>query len=129
MLEYETAQNATLADKCPLREPVAGRALVDSETMTMVRFEQKRPRHAPEMSTIQKLGISPEAVGDWRWSIDYAPVMLGGRSYWLPKTISSTFEVFERHVLWSMVSNYSHYQLATVRARILLPDGTELKKQ
>lgn len=132
VLEYATGKSKDLTDKCPLTEPVEGRALVDPETMTMVRFEQTRPKHSPDSSTIQKLGIKPEATGVWRWSIDYAPVTLEGKKFQLPAKITSTFTLmmtphaFEAvpHVLWSAEASYSKYQLADVHSKILLLDGT-----
>lgn len=131
VLEYATGKERGLKDRCPIAEPVQGRALIDPETMALVRFEQTRPKHSPEMSTIQKLHVSPEATGVWRWSIDYAPVMLEGRSLNLPAKMTSTFELmmtphaFEAipYVLWSSEASYARYQLADVHSKILGVEG------
>jgi hypothetical protein len=106
--------------RCPIAEPHSGRVLIDSASMQIVRFEQARARHAPSPQTIQSFSLSPESYGNWTWSIDYAPVRLEGRSFWLPKTITSKFEVDDNAtVIWSSASSYSNYHLLDVHSTIL----------
>ncbi len=128
VVEYVTLRAARLAPAgCRNDEAVSGRILIDSASWQIVRFEQTRPKHTPPPQTGKLLQLSPEANGVWTWSIDYAMVTLEGHSFWLPKTITSTFEIqANRNVLWSFQSSYTHYQLADVHSRILLPDGSAL---
>ncbi len=128
VLEYSSAQPAQMAHVgCRNDEPNSGRVLIDAESMQVVRIEQTRPKHSPEINTLLNLSLPPEANGIWKWSIDYTMVTLEGRSFSLPKTITSTFEIFSHpHVLWSSQSSYSHYQLADVHSKVVLPDGTSV---
>lgn len=127
VVEYATIQTTKLAYGCRNDESASGRVLIDSESWQIVRFEQTRPKHTPPPQTGKLLQLSPEANGVWTWSIDYTMVTLEGHSFWLPKTITSTFEIqANRNVLWSFQSSYSHYQLADVHSKILLPDGSAL---
>jgi hypothetical protein len=64
--------------------------------------------------------IPPGTTGVWTWSIDYVPVTLNGKVYWLPKTIRSTTltttgKLFDA----SFVANYAHYHLQDVSVEIL----------
>ncbi len=66
--------------------------------------------------------IPSGTLGVWSWSIDYAPVTLDGKSFWLPKTITSnTATSTGRLINWSFVANYSNYHLLNVHSTILAP--------
>jgi len=125
VVEYSSVRLAQIGHvSCRNDELASGRVLIDPESWQIVRLEQTRPRHSPAINTLLNLRLPPETYGVWRWSIDYTMVTLEGRSFQLPKTITSTFEIqTSKHVLWSSQSSYSHYQLTDVHSRILFPDG------
>ena len=79
VLEYALKSPLPAGAQCPVREQTTGRAFIDPSSMQIVRLEQQRPRHDEGSGR-------PVA---WSWSIDYARVMMDGKHFWLPKTISS----------------------------------------
>ena len=56
----------------------------------------------------------------WSWYIDYARVMMDGKPFWLPRTISSKASSLDGgRYKWSFLATYSNYHLMTVTSTIL----------
>ena len=96
---------------CVLKEEGSGRAFIDPATMQVTRMELIVPHHI----------ILPATVGVWRISIGYAPVLLGGQTFWMPSTITSraTPGDLEDPTVWSFNAHYSNYHKLEVSFRIL----------
>jgi hypothetical protein len=110
VLEYALKSPLPADAQCPVREQTMGRAFIDPFSMQIVRLEQQRPRHD------EGSGL-PVA---WSWSINYARVMMGGKPFWLPKTISSKASSLDGgRFKWSFLATYSNYHLMTVTSTIL----------
>ncbi len=110
VLEYALKSPLPAGIQCPVREQTTGRAFIDPSSMQIVRLEQQRPRHDE--------GSGPPIA--WSWSIDYARVMMDGKYFWLPKTISSKASSLDgRRFKWSFLATYSNYHLMTVTSTIL----------
>jgi VWFA-related protein len=110
VLEYSLKSPLPAGAQCPVREPTMGRAFIDPSSMQIVRLEQQRPRHDEG---------SGHSVA-WSWSIDYARVMMDGKTFWLPKTISSkASSLAGRRIKWSFLATYGNYHLMTVTSTIL----------
>ncbi len=110
VLEYALKSPLPAAAQCPVREQTRGRAFIDPSSMQIVRLEQQRPRHDED---------SGLAVA-WSWSIDYARVIMDGKPFWLPKTISSKASSLDGgRFKWSFLATYSNYHLMTVTSTIL----------
>lgn len=110
-------QFATLPGKhnnCLLAEEGNGRVFIDPATMQVKRMELVVPDHI----------ILPQTVGVWRIAIDYAPVLLDGRTFRMPTTIVSTavstYDGTETE--WAFNARYSNYHKLEVTSRIL-PSG------
>jgi hypothetical protein len=61
-------------------------------------------------------------VGEWVLSVDYAPVVLDGRSFWMPATIASrtTSGRGSFHaIVWTFRASYSNFHKLEVTSRIL----------
>ena len=96
---------------CVLKEEGTGRVLIDPASMQIKRMELMAPHHV----------ILPGMVGVWKISIDYAPVLLGGQSFWMPSTITSTAtpnDGFDS-TTWSFIARYSNYHKLEVTSHIL----------
>jgi VWFA-related protein len=110
VLEYALRSPLPAGIQCPVREQNTGRAFIDPSSMQIVRLDQQRPRH-------------DEGSGHpiaWSWSIDYARVMMDGKYFWLPKTISSKASSLDgRRFKWSFLATYSNYHLMSVTSTIL----------
>jgi len=56
--------------------------------------------------------VSSGTYGGWTWSVDYAPVTLGGQTLWLPKSASSATSTSSGKLMsWNSVVTYSNYQM------------------
>lgn len=110
-----TPENST---NCLLQEKSEGRVFIDPESMQITHMELTTPHHT----------INPESyyassvVGEWVLSVDYAPVLLGGQTFWMPATITSratsgkgTFHA----TVWSFKATYRNFHKLEVTSRIL----------
>ena len=75
-----TAQNR--AD-CFLQEESKGRVLIDPASMQVKRLEITTPHHVIEDGS----GYATGEVGRRELSVDYAPVLLGDGTFWMPSAI------------------------------------------
>jgi hypothetical protein len=108
---------------CLLQENSKGRVFIDPATMQITHLELTTPRHTIIPGDLYTSPI----VGTRVVSVDYAPVLLGGESFWMPSTITSrntsgsgTFDM----IVWSYRATYRNYHKLEVRSRIL--DGSEV---
>ena len=109
---------------CLLHENGRGQVFLDRATMQVTRMELTTPHHT--IIPTNEMGYGA-IVGDWVLSVDYAPVVLDGKSFWMPATINSrstsgrgTFHP----IMWTFRANYSNYHKLEVTSRILPFDGT-----
>jgi VWFA-related protein len=110
VLEYALKSPLPAGVECPAPEPTTGRVFIDPSSMQIVRLEQQRRRHDEGSGR-------PVA---WSWSIDYARVMMDGKQFWLPKTISSKSSSLDGgRFRWSFLATYGNYHLMTVTTTVL----------
>lgn len=109
VLSYAGTTESLLERACP--EVRQGRVFIDPATFHLLRVEARIPNHE----------ITRNNFGLWTWSIDYAPVQLDGKTFWMPKTIESEAIPNDRLVAWSFVARYSNYHKLEVTSRIV-PD-------
>lgn len=110
---------------CLLQEDSKGRAFIDPASMQITHLELTTPRHVltPENSYRSVVGKRGKRV----LTVDYAPVLLGGGTFWMPSTItlrvtrgSGTFHT----TVWSFRATYRNYHKLEVTSRILT--GSEI---
>ncbi len=110
VLEYALKLPLPAGAHCPVREQTTGRAFIDPSSLQIVRLDQQRPRHDDASGR-------PTA---WSWSIDYAQVTMGGKHFWLPRTISSKATSLDgRRLKWTFLATYGNYHLMTVTSTVL----------
>ena len=115
VIEYATKTPNQRDKRCAVTEPTSGRAFVDPATMQITRIEARTPHHP----------MPGFVTGLWTWSVDYGKVVLNGKTFWLPKKISSfaTSDLLEwgdqSSLQWSFDATYSKYHELTVTSRIL----------
>ncbi|RXH58635.1 hypothetical protein GRAN_1945 [Granulicella sibirica] len=115
VIEFESLPGSTDNPVCSTRRS-HGRVFVDPETMRIRRIEMTTPNY----------DIVPKIKGNWVWSVDYDPVMLGGKPFWLPKTILSDATSYGLNPLtWTFEARYSNYHKLEVRSRIVTDGLTE----
>lgn len=67
---------------CPRAEDSSGMAVIDMGTMHILSIEKEMP--------IRQKAI--DSKGKWIWKVEYAPVQLGAREFWLPRRIVTNIE-------------------------------------
>jgi hypothetical protein len=110
VIQFATQIDHKRRQGCVLDEDGTGRVFIDPATMQVTRMELTVPHH----TTISEVGI-------WTISVDYVPVLLGGRTFTLPKTIVSTFtsSYDDAQTISSFVAQYADYHKLEVTSRIL----------
>jgi hypothetical protein len=103
---------------CLLQEDSKGRVFIDPASMEITRLELTTPHH----TIIPGSYYASPVVGERVVAVDYAPVVLGGETFWMPSTISSravsgsgTFHM----VVWSFRASYRNYHRLEVTSRIV----------
>jgi hypothetical protein len=121
IVHFATALTPQNSAGCLLQENSSGRAFIDPVSLQVTHLELTTPHHviisgSPFVSTIK---------GRRDLSVDYAPVLLGGETFWMPSAISmrnvsgpGTFHM----MIWSYRATYRNYHLMEVTSRIL-PNG------
>ncbi|MGA3133504.1 MAG: hypothetical protein ABSD59_22145 [Terracidiphilus sp.] len=118
IVRFATALTSQNSADCLLQENSSGRAFIDPASLQITHLELTTPHHLIIPGTPF---ISP-IKGKRVLSIDYAPVELGGETFWMPSTItmrnvggSGTFHM----MVWSYKATYRNYHLLEVTSRIL----------
>lgn len=102
---------------CLLQEESKGRVWIDPASMQVKRLEITTPHHV----IADQESYREQEVGKRELSVDYAPVLLGGESFWMPSTITmriTTGPAFGMSV-WSYLATYQKYHRLEVKSRIL----------
>ncbi len=141
VIEFEDLPARERNAGCPSNGKLSGRAFVNPSTLRMVRLETKASDHT-----------SLEGMKEtWNWAVDYAPVTLSGKTYWMPSAIHSKSVRDEadgpgvvvsnggggrrggstttmgssvgRPLTYTLEARYSDYHLLTVSSRIVPVTG------
>ena len=103
---------------CLLQEKSKGRVVIDPASMEITRLEMTTPRHV----IVPRNPYAPAVIGKRVVTVDYAPVVLDGDTFWMPSAITShdvsTSEGFHATV-WSFEAAYRNYHRLEVKSRIL----------
>jgi hypothetical protein len=111
IVQFATLPSSQRPSNCVLKEDGVGRVFIDPTTMQVTRMELTAPRHI----------ILPATVGTWRISIDYAPVLFSGQTFWMPAAITSraTPNNPEDPAVWSFNAHYANYHKLEVTSHIV----------
>lgn len=112
VIQFATLPDAGQHTQCVLKEAGTGRVLVDPATMQVTRMELSAPNHR----------INAAEVGTWYISIDYAPALLAGQTFWMPTAIKSTETPAASDyppVVYSFSATYTDYHKLEVTSRIV----------
>jgi hypothetical protein len=118
---FATFLTPSNTDDCFLQEKSKGRVVVDAASMQVKRLEIETPRHVIDDGS----EYSEAEVGRRELTVDYAPVLLGTETFWMPSAIGmrtssgSSFDV----TVWTFEATYRDYHRLEVKSKIL--DGPE----
>lgn len=108
-IEYEIKPHASEIPGCVPWPGTRGEAVVDANTFDTLRFQMYVPRYP----------VVPGMEGPWRWSVEYAPVILDGKHYSLPSKITSNAESLDGRFVWSFSASYRNYHKLSVTSHII----------
>lgn len=114
IVRFSTTQTTAV---CLLQEDSKGRVVIDPASMQIKRLELTTPVHTIVRGDAFTTPVTGKRVID----VDYAPVLLGGETFFLPATIvmrTTTGGGFHR-LVWSFRAAYRNYHKMEVTARIL----------
>ena len=125
VVRFVSVSAAPRPKECILREDGSGSVTVDPVSMQITRIEVRVPRHliTPQFSDGHS---GPSTLTHWDVEVDYRPVDLDARPFWLPATIRSTRRT-PRRPNGPSRHTYRNYHKLEVRSRIL-PSGEEPKQ-
>jgi hypothetical protein len=92
--------------------------VIDPVSMQITRMELTTPHHTIFRGT----WFEAPVTGEWTLAIDYAPVVLGGETFWMPSTITSRAingRGSFHSTVWTFEATYSNYHRLEVNSRIL----------
>ena len=117
VVRFATELTPQNAGECLLQEESKGRALIDPASMQITRLEITTPHHV----IIPGDRHDEPVVGKRVLSVDYAPVVLGTETFWLPST--STMRAISGEgsfhaIVWSFEAKYRDYHRLEVTSRI-----------
>ncbi len=111
---------SNIAD-CFLQEKSKGRVVIERAAMQVKRLEIETPRH----TIVEGDEYTSAEVGRRELTVDYAPVLLGSETFWMPSAIgmrTTSGSDFDQTV-WTFQASYRNYHRLEVKSRIL--DGPE----
>jgi hypothetical protein len=121
VVSFTTVLTPSNTADCFLQEKSKGRVVVDAASMQVKRLEIDTPRHVIDPGS----EYSEAEVGRRELTVDYAPVLLGSETFWMPSAIGmrttsgSSFDV----TVWLFQATYRNYHRLEVKSRIL--DGPQ----
>jgi hypothetical protein len=121
VVSFATVLTPSNTEDCFLQEKSKGRVVVDVAAMQVKRLEIETPKHVIDDGS-HYTGVE---VGRRELTVDYAPVLLGKETFWMPSAIGmrttsgSSFDT----TVWTFQATYRNYHRLEVKSRIL--DGPE----
>jgi hypothetical protein len=110
VIQFTTLPNTQRRSECVLKGEGNGRVFVDPATMQVTRMELRAPNHP----------INSAEAGMWYISINYAPILLVGQTFWLPSTLTSTATPNGfTPIVYSYSARYSDYHKFEVTSHIV----------
>ncbi|HEY6447259.1 MAG TPA: hypothetical protein VIY53_12430 [Acidobacteriaceae bacterium] len=126
VVRFATLPTAGNSANCLLQESSKGRAFIDPGSMQITHLELTTPHHVIAPAD----AWSPPVTGKRVLAVDYAPVELGGGTFWMPATITMQAirgaNSFHRTV-WSFEATYSNYHKLEVTTRIVPGSETPVR--
>jgi hypothetical protein len=101
------------------------KAVIDPQTFQILRLEQTTQDAVLKLPMAARLPFMesfPESRNNvFSWTVDYAPVELGGKTYWLAKTVTSDFQdkKEKKPVHLHYEARYTNYHRFTSTSTIL----------
>lgn len=109
LLLFANLPKKSRGPNCPAYADIQGRASIDPGVMRVVRIQQ----------TTHDYEIVPGIRGTWTWSVDYSPVLMGGKTFWLPRRTDSVSRADQSPARWRYTATYSDCHKLEVTSTML----------
>jgi hypothetical protein len=111
VVHFSTLPEAQNVSACVLKGEGTGRVLIDPTTLQVTKMELQAPHHA----------LNTGEHGLWKITIDYAPVALGGKTFWMPAILNSTLvtEAAQTPTVYTYFAHYYDYHKLEVTSRVV----------
>jgi hypothetical protein len=120
IVQFASVPASKRTAECGMHEDVSGRVQIDPETMQVTHLEFTAPHHYIGTAPSPFSGNDATPIeGRWDVTVEYAPVLLGGKSFWLPTKISDRISSNFVRNRWTYDASYSNYHKLEVTTRIL----------
>jgi hypothetical protein len=120
VVEFASLPEKERPANCVLAEDGSGHASIDPTTMQVTHLEFKVPNHTIFAGGKNANGRdAPPTKGIWVASIEYAGVVLEGKTFWMPTSIDAKMTGGNGPTVWSFNAQYSNYHKLEVTSRIL----------
>lgn len=113
VIRFATVRDPPNPGDCLLQEKSKGLVFVDPASMEITHLELTTPRHL----IVQGTWDDSPVIGRRELTVDYAPVVLDGDTFWMPSTIDSRDT--SGWTMWSFRAEYRNYHRLEVKSRIL----------
>jgi hypothetical protein len=121
VVRFSTEPHPPHPADCLLQEASKGQVFLDPATLQITHLDLTTPRHVIFNGTEPGSGYEPLA-GQRILSIDYAPIQLDNRTFWMPSALSSHITAGAntfRPTFWSFRATYRNYHKLEVSSRLL----------
>ncbi|MBB5061044.1 hypothetical protein HDF16_005780 [Granulicella aggregans] len=111
IIRFTTRPDSLRRPECVLHDEASGQVLVDPKTLRVTRMEFTAPNRV----------IDAAEIGTWHLSINYAPVVLMGKTFWMPSVLHSTAVPNESDdaVSYAFSSRYTDFHKLEVTSQML----------
>jgi hypothetical protein len=109
VVEFKDLPRGERERACAPFESTYGYAVLDPASMHVVLLEKTTPDYGPIAGM----------KGEWTWTVEYGPVQLLGKTFWVPKRIRSMSMTKDHSYTWSFDGTYSEYHLFHAESRIV----------
>jgi hypothetical protein len=119
IIDFKTLDRPQRSKDCLLQEKAHGRAYIDPTALQIKRLEMTAPQH---MIRDDRYRWAEPLKGEWIVSVDYAPVVLDAKTFWMPAAINSrvTSDPNTFHArTWIFKATYSNFHKLEVTSRVL----------
>jgi hypothetical protein len=118
VIRFDTVVTPQNAAQCLLEEDSKGRVVIDPASMQITHLELTTPHHVILPGSPE----APRVVGKRIITVDYAPVIFGAQTFWMPSliTLQATGAAGTFHqTVWSYRASYRNFHKLEVTSRIL----------
>lgn len=104
------------------------KAVIDPKSFQILHLESSAQDISFGLASHVPFVPVPSTHNVFAWAVDYAPVTLGGKTFWLPQTVTSTVTDKNKPITLEYEAHYTNYHRFAATTTIL-PDVKEVSPQ